>query len=305
MRILLAVADRAERNELAASLEQWGYRVVVALDGVAAAATLRGDDAPTLAILSSGLAERPADVILRAVRENGAPTYFLYVAERSQPLELQAALAAGADDFLYRPYDEHEVKARLRAARRVVDLQRAARDAQDAFRHEARHDQLTGALNRPAILEILRQELDRASREHGSVGAVVVDVDGFRGINEAHGHAAADAVLREVTRRLAALARTYDGIGRHATSEFLLVLPGCDAVKAAALGDRVRVALSSSPVRVRGLELAVTASIGTASSRDGTHAEALVQAAATASDEAASAGGNCVRAAGPPTAVTR
>jgi two-component system cell cycle response regulator len=295
MRILLADADRAERNGLAAMLEQWGYEVVLALDGDGAWSALQGSEAPRLALLGSGLAGRPAPDVCRSLRDRSQEAYVVYLTPRDDAAGLSAALEAGADDFIYRPFDEQELKAHLRAGRRILDLLQAARDARDAFQYEARHDQLTASLNRTAILDVLRHELARSSRERTAVGAVVLDVDGFRAVNETHGAAGGDAVLREITRRLTGLARPYDSLGRFASSEFLLVLPGCDVARAASLGERIRTAISGTRVRLPVGELRVTVSVGAAAAQGETSADTLATAAQQAAQAASAAGGDAVK----------
>jgi two-component system cell cycle response regulator len=295
MRILLADADRAERNGLAATLEQWGYEVVLALDGEGAWTSLQSSDAPRLVLLGAGLARRTAADVCRGLRDLAAEAYVIYLAPRGDAPGLNAALEAGADDFLYRPFDEHELKARLRTGRRVVDLMQAARDARDAFQYQARHDQVTATLNRGAILDVLRHELARSQRERTAVGLVALEVDGFRSLNEAHGPQGGDAVLREITRRLTGLARPYDSLGRCATSEFLLVLPGCDLARAATLGERIRTAVSGTPVRLPGGEIKVTVSVGATSAQGDAAADALANAALNAAHAASASGGDTVQ----------
>jgi two-component system cell cycle response regulator len=283
MRILLADADRAERNGLAATLEQWGYEVVLALDGEGAWTALQAADAPNLVLLGAGLARRSAADVCRGLRDTSAEAYVIYLAPRGDAAGLNGALEAGADDFLYRPFDEHELKGRLRSGRRIVDLMQAARDA------------VTATLNRAAILDVLRHELARSQRERTAVGLVALEVDGFRSLNDAHGAQGGDAVLREITRRLTGLARPYDSLGRCASSEFLLVLPGCDLARAAALGERIRTAVASSPVRLPAAEVKVTVSVGATSSVGDAAADALATTALNAAHAASAAGGDTVQ----------
>jgi two-component system cell cycle response regulator len=295
MRILLADADRAERNGLAATLEQWGYEVVLALDGEGAWTALQAADAPNLVLLGAGLARRSAADVCRGLRDTSAEAYVIYLAPRGDAAGLNGALEAGADDFLYRPFDEHELKGRLRSGRRIVDLMQAARDAREAFQYQARHDPVTATLNRAAILDVLRHELARSQRERTAVGLVALEVDGFRSLNDAHGAQGGDAVLREITRRLTGLARPYDSLGRCASSEFLLVLPGCDLARAAALGERIRTAVASSPVRLPAAEVKVTVSVGATSSVGDAAADALATTALNAAHAASAAGGDTVQ----------
>jgi diguanylate cyclase (GGDEF)-like protein len=94
----------------------------------------------------------------------------------------------------------------------------------------------------------------------------MVDLDRFKMVNDTFGHLAGDAVLREATRRMKATARRYDAVGRYGGEEFLIVLPGCDAVQAAMQAERLRAELACSPIQAGAVPLNVTCSIGLACS---------------------------------------
>jgi diguanylate cyclase (GGDEF)-like protein len=96
-----------------------------------------------------------------------------------------------------------------------------------------------------------------------------VDIDSFKGVNDTFGHSAGDAVLCEVARRLAASARIEDVVGRWGGEEFIVILPHCDLEGAVAVSERIRQAVSASPVRFEdGVAIPVTVSIGCAGGAD-------------------------------------
>jgi diguanylate cyclase (GGDEF)-like protein len=185
---------------------------------------------------------------------------------------------AGADDYLTKPFNAHELRVRLHAGRRILDLQEELLKAREALREQATHDGLTGLLNRTGILEKLDEELSRASRTGTPVSVLMADLDLFKSINDTCGHLVGDAVLREAARRLKTAARRYDSVGRYGGEEFLIVLPGCNAAEAAIQGERMRQAIGSAPFLSGGQPVLVTASLGVACS---SHAapEALVREA--------------------------
>ena len=154
-------------------------------------------------------------------------------------------LEAGADDYIIKPFDFHELKARLRAGRRILDLQ-------DQLIAQAKQDSLTGLLNHEAILDALQKESIRADREKTHLAVIMADIiDHFKRINDSHGHAAGDVVLREAVRRMRAVLRPYDSVGRYGGEEFLIAAPGCDISEAAELAERLRnTAFRSCPLRL-------------------------------------------------------
>lgn len=116
----------------------------------------------------------------------------------------------------------------------------ARRAAEAELERLARHDVLTGLLNRRAFQERLAGELARAQRGGGSLSLIVLDIDDFKAINDQHGHPGGDRVLAEVGRRLHALARTGEPIARIGGEEFAWILPGTAAADAATAAERAR-----------------------------------------------------------------
>src|SRR4029453_11067055 len=136
--------------------------------------------------------------------------YVLLLSAKSQREDLVKGMEAGAHDYITKPFDANELKVRLRAGRRILDLQTQLMDAQEKLRDQANHDSLTGIWNRSAIFEIIHRELARAQREGKQLAVVMLDIDHFKDLNDTHGHMAGDVVLREFTHRITASLRPYD-----------------------------------------------------------------------------------------------
>jgi diguanylate cyclase (GGDEF)-like protein len=174
------------------------------------------------------------------------------------------ALEAGADDYLMKPFDEAELKARLLTGKRILELQDELVAARESMREAATRDSLTGLLNHAEIFGMLERELERARRERRSLSVILADIDHFKRVNDSLGHLYGDEALREVARRLQSKLRAYDGVGRYGGEEFLLVLPACDLPGALQRANELRLAIADGPVVSGGVEKAITISMGIA-----------------------------------------
>jgi diguanylate cyclase (GGDEF)-like protein len=283
MKILVAEDNADFRFGLQHVLKGWGYEVVPVADGVGAWQRLQEPDGPKIALLDWLMPGLDGPEVCREVRRRpgGAYIYLILLTGRANQQDVILGLEAGADEYLVKPVDLCELRARLRTGQRIIGLQEQLLAAQEALRHEASHDPLTGLWNRAVILDRLERELARGRREAKAVGVLMVDVDHFKRINDTHGHPAGDAVLREVSRRLPAAVRTYDTVGRYGGEEFLLVLPECDADRTAQLGERLRQAVAAAPLDLPGAAIRVTISVGGAATGQPERADAatLVRAA--------------------------
>ena len=264
MRVLAAEDNPVFQSMLHSMLTKWGYEAMVARDGNEAWGLLQSEDAPRLAILDWMMPGMDGVEVCRRVRAAGREPYqyILLLTARNESQDLVDGMEAGADDYLTKPFNAHELRVRLRAGRRILDLQEQLVLAREALREQATHDGLTGLLNRAAILQVLHNEADRASREGHPLSLLIADYDHFKLVNDTHGHLAGDAVLREGARRMKSVVRRYDALGRYGGEEFLVVLPSCDPACAHAEAQRLREAIASEPFPVGGASLRVTCSVG-------------------------------------------
>jgi diguanylate cyclase (GGDEF)-like protein len=191
---------------------------------------------------------------------------------------------------------EQRVTASSLAAQAVVALENAR--LHQIVERQAALDGLTGLANRRQSEDALAAELARAERLGGSVTMVLADLDSFKGVNDRYGHPAGDAVLREFAQVLRNSVREIDTAGRWGGEEFVVLLPGTDAVGGARLAERLRADLESRPILAPdGTALRVTSSFGVASSPPAATAPGLVAAADGALYEAKRAGKNRVETA--------
>lgn len=267
VRVLIADDSVVSRHVLYATLLKWGYEVVVASDGNEAWSILQGKDAPSLAVLDWMMPGMTGPDVCRMVRQHGKEpyTYILLLTSRNLKEDLIAGMDAGADDYIIKPFEQQELKVRLRAGTRIVKLQAELLRTREALREQASHDSLTRLWNRGSILDILDRELLRSRRERTPLGVALIDLDHFKSVNDTYGHIAGDAVLMESARRMQGAIRAYDALGRYGGEEFLVVLPGCDESCVVDQANRMRTLLSIEPMKLTESTLQVTASFGATS----------------------------------------
>ncbi len=295
MRILIAEDDATSRNLLSRILTQWGYEVTSTSDGAAAWRELQKDDAPQLAILDWERPEIDGVELCRLVLERNTtnPPYLILLTAREGTQDIVTGLDAGANDYLGKPFNRDELRARLGVGRRFAELHAKLLETQQTLEALARTDPLTGSMNRRAILERLNQEIARASREKTMLGVGLIDIDHFKDVNDEHGHAAGDLVIRALAHRSIHAMRPYDGFGRFGGEEFLVVVPLAGFSDVGVVLDRVRRAIEESAVEVEGHSIAVTVSIGGAMG-NGQSADELIKAADEALYQAKARGRNRV-----------
>jgi two-component system, cell cycle response regulator len=268
---LIAEDDPIFRRILESWFKKWDYQVTAVENGLAAWEVLQQEDAPQLAILDWMMPGMDGIELCRKIRrrDHGPYRYVLLLTAKDDKQDVVAGLEAGADDYLTKPFDVDELRARVRAGKRILDLQAALIHAKDELQFAAAHDPLTGLWNRGAILDLLMREVSRRQRTADPLGVIMADIDYFKKINDTHGHLVGDAVLREVTRRLAVGVRPYDAVGRYGGEEFLIVFPGCNAANLVVGAERLRHCIADQPIETSVGQLPVTLSLGLASVEQG------------------------------------
>lgn len=289
MRILVAEDDATSRLVLRATLQRHGYEVTAVEDGRAALEAWRLHR-HTLVISDWMMPELDGLALCRRIRADATLryTYVVLLTSLSGKERYLDGIDAGADDFLSKPLDEDYLVARLHVARRILALHAE-------LQRSATHDPLTGLLNRGAIFHRLERELARAASGGGAVAVLLLDIDHFKRVNDRHGHAAGDSVLRDVAAGLRDALGPRERVGRYGGEEFLVVVPA-GAARAAALAETLRQAVERREVATDAGSVAVTISIGVATADAGRpgDADALVARADAALYRAKERGRNRV-----------
>lgn len=308
MRILIADDEMTSLRLLERTLQRAGYEVTVAKNGREAADCLCGTDGPRLALLDWGMPELDGPGVCREVRGQRSQryVYIVLLTSRGSKQDIVEGLESGADDYIIKPFNPDELKARLRTGQRILHLEDNLVEAREDMRFRATHDSLTSLLNRGAIVDLLTREVARTTRDDGSTVVLLGDLDHFKSVNDSHGHVVGDEVLKEVARRLLGSVRSYDLVGRYGGEEFLIVLNNCEPGKAHDRAEQVRRAIASQPVATSRGSIPITMSLGVLASSEwkSLPTEDILREVDVALYSAKAAGRNCCRLAIPSESAT-
>ena len=279
LRVVLAEDTASQRITLTRLLTALGFEVRAVADGQEALDAIRLQSAD-IVVTDLVMPRLDGISLCRALRESSSNDgcYVIVFTGFGDGNRLVQAFEAGADDYLTKPVVPRELEARLRAARRVVGLQRQLAQEADALRElnaqlevanrqlasAALTDSLTGLPNRRHVLERLRQEWSLAARHSRPFGLVFVDLDHFKKVNDVRGHHAGDIVLERVSRVLRRVIRAEDTAGRFGGEEFVVLCPGANHAQTMRAAERIRVELEAEEFSIGGDTWHVTASLGVA-----------------------------------------
>lgn len=309
LRILLVEGNLASRRPLEKLLAREGGHAVQSAGEGRLALALAVQAPPQVLIVDRHLPGMDGLELCRALRatEWGRTLYVLMMTTSVAEGALNELFDAGADDYLLKPVTARDLRVRLRAAERHVRLQADCAEDRARLRllsaelaianrrleHAALTDPLTELPNRRAAMTLLEQAWSAATRSGHGLAAMMIDIDHFKSINDAHGHAVGDTVLCEAAQALRATTRREDSVCRVGGEEFLVICPDTDLKTTLHFADRLRGAVQSLRIETdRGIER-ITISIGVAGREaDMTDRETLIIAADKALYAAKHAGRN-------------
>ena len=297
-------------------LARSGARVEVVLSAAAALAALTAPRPLTMALLDTSLAAKePLDkrsmdmgrLLAAAQAEPGATRLPIVLISDRPTQEWLDRLAEGViDDLIPRTMEPSFLSSRLDTVLRTRKMIHELELLRDAAALNAQLDHLTGVYNRETMLSMMFRETDRVTRLNGSLSMILLDIDDFGHWNSRLGTEICDELLRQVVVRVSRLLRTYDILGRAGKDEFLLALPGCSAVSAVMLAERLRTEVFFEPFRLAGEAIRLSACFGLASSQGRSplvvlrEAEQALQWAKDTGPESIQCFGNCPDPIAPP-----
>ncbi len=271
---ILIVDDHEDNIELLrVRLESWGFTTSSAMNGQEALERV-DESPPDLILLDVMMPVMDGVEVARRVKSNPKLPFIPIIMQTAldSTEDKVEGLEAGADDYITKPIEFPELKARLRSMLRIKRLQeeleereRELLEANERLRHVSQTDGLTGLDNRRHLEEQLEQMFAHAKRLHEPFSCVMVDLDRFKSVNDTYGHQAGDAVLKQLARLLKNEARDQvDRVGRYGGEEFMLLLPGTVLDAAVTFAERVRKEIETRTFTFDGGTLKRTASFGVA-----------------------------------------
>ncbi len=314
LRIVVADGNAINRRKTMALLAEDSEHTVYPAENGNVALALAMEVLPHVIIAHIDLPLLDGLELCQALRatEEGSRIHILLTADEHGEEQLIHAYEAGADGYVPSAISAKGLRIRLCAAQRLVQLQTAWEKDRMQLRQIAAElavanrrlataaltDQLTGLPNRRSAMDQLEQAWSAASRSGLALSVMVVDIDHFKQINDSHGHAAGDLVLREAAALLRASARREDSVCRIGGEEFLVICPNTDLKSAMLSAERLLANLSEKRIAIGQIEKTLTVSIGVATREsDMTDMDVLVSLADQALYAAKAAGRNqaCTR----------
>ena len=267
MKVLIAEDDNITRRRLEKLLEEMGLEVVSCSDGIEAWEIIQSENAPHLLLLDWMMPGIDGIEICRKIRKLAREpyTFILLLTSKGKREDYVKGMEAGADDYITKPYNHNELRVRLTAGKRIIELNEELLSVRDNFERQATYDKLTGLYNRHFMVEILEKEFTRALRYKHDLSCLLLDLDNFKDVNDTFGHAFGDLVLREFSSALAQSVRNSDIPIRYGGEEFMVLLPNTGVSGAQKIAEKIRATCEKKKYDDGHNSISVTVSIGIAS----------------------------------------
>jgi diguanylate cyclase (GGDEF)-like protein len=287
---ILIIDDSADSLRIAKSRLTAECDAIFCADGGKSGMELARREMPDLVLLDLDMPDMSGFEVCRELKSDPETCMIpvIFLSGVNTPEDKVKGLDLGAVDYVTKPFDAFELRARVRAALRTKHLQ-------DLLVAHANIDPLTGLPNRRALQERMKVEWDRMKRHGGQLSFIMADIDRFKFINDTFGHHIGDRILQEVAQVFVRQCRNIDLPARYGGDEFAVAVP-CDcAQNAARLAERCRKGVESMRLSVDDEIVAATLSLGVADSTGASSPEDLIEHADAALYQAKDAGRNATR----------
>jgi two-component system cell cycle response regulator len=297
MRILIAEDDLISSRILEKHLGTWGFDVVLARTGEQAWEALK-DGGLRMAILDWMMPGMDGVEVCQKIRRRKKYkyTYIILLSAKDRKQDIVAGLSSGADDYMAKPVNFLELRARLQTGRRIVELEDKLLAIQNQLKDIASRDSLTKLWNRAEITKFLKEEMSRGQREQKPTSVIMVDIDHFKKINDFYGHDVGDQALLQVAARLKRKLRQSDKVGRYGGDEMIIILPSCGLAEILKIAERLRASVARRGIATPLGSVPVSISAGGTCSENFSipTADRLIKASDEALLKAKNRGRNCV-----------
>lgn len=267
MKILVINNDLMERTVIQQVLQVNGHEVILAENSAVAWKLLHSEEIRFVIADRIGT-DIDEQSFIRRVRD-ARPPYYIYILLITQKVQESDVTTprTGADDYLRKPIVPVELKSRVNIGERILSLGDRLVQAKDTLDHTAMLDNLTGALNQNAFVNLARGELERARRNQSSLSLIAFHADNFKAIIDRHGKSIGNDVLTLISQGIREKSRPYDGLGRYEGDTFILILPGVVGAEAENVAERILNGIGNTKITLLDdTELKVDLSVGIVSS---------------------------------------
>ena len=274
IRVLVVDDSPISRKLLEHTLAEARYTLSFAKDG-ADALRLFAERPPDLVIADWELPDIPGPELCRIVRTkfDGAYTYLMLLTSNSDKKSIAEGLAAGADDYLTKPFDAGELRARIGVGRRVIEMHREIEAKTKALSLDARTDPLTGLANRRAVEEWSVKQISGAVRHGYPIWVVLADLDSYKPATDLFGHAAGDAMLQAFGEIIKKNTRVSDMCGHMGGDQFIFVISHVSRENMNLVLNRLRDKIANYDFFFHDVALPLFANFGLAGSEGGERLE--------------------------------
>jgi two-component system, cell cycle response regulator len=268
-KIVVADDSRIYRSLVESVLAREGYEVLFAENGREALAAM-AEHQPSLLVTDWEMPDITGLELCRQIRQDHERyVHIILLTSNTEKDQIIEGLAAGADDYLTKPFHAGELLARIAVGHRVAELHRQIQAKNRLLEELAQTDSLTGIPNRRAIQDWMKRELSGAERHGFALWFVIADLDHFKRINDTHGHQSGDVVLKRFAELLRANTRTSNLCGRLGGEEFVLALSHVDRAGVETSIERIRRQFEAEKFGFDGKVVTATASFGIAGFQGG------------------------------------